>query len=254
MILLGLLTAAVVMFATGLALRAGDFTRLADMQGSGLYGLALQVIGLPLAAMLIGKGLGIAPHDGMGLMVLAFAPASSSSHVLVGLAGGNIGLSRTLTAWSTVIWLPVMLLAGMMAAVPAVWVVALLGMVLPMLGGLWMGRRDRVRAGRLEKRCALIGSALTGLLMVVTLLRHAALLDLRLALTVMALAALAMMAGLLARPFGRSIALTLGIALPMQNLALLLAVAAITDVGLPTALYGIAMYLAAFTVLLLSRR
>ena len=93
--MLGLLTAAVVMFATGLALRAGDFTRLADMQGSGLYGLALQVIGLPLAAMLIGKGLGIAPHDGMGLMVLAFAPASSSSHVLVGLAGGNIGLSRT---------------------------------------------------------------------------------------------------------------------------------------------------------------
>lgn len=254
MILLGLLTAAVVMFATGLALRAGDFTRLADMQGPGLYGLALQVIGLPLAAMLVGRSLGIAPYDGMGLMVVALAPASAASHVLVGLAGGHIGLSRTLTAWSTVIWLPVMLLVGMMAAIPAIWVVALLGMVLPMLAGVWMGARDRLRAGRLEKRCALIGSGLIGLQMVLTLLRHAPLLEARLMLTVLLLAAVAMVVGLLARPFGRDAALTLGIAVPMQNMALPLAVAAITDVGLPVVLYGIAMYLAAFVVLLLSRR
>ena len=254
MILLGLLTAMVVMFATGLALRAGDFTRLADMRGPGLYGLALQVIGLPVAAMLIGQGLGIAPYDGMGLMALALAPASPASHVLVGLAGGHIGLSRMLTAWSTVIWLPVMLLTGLLAAIPGLWVVALLGMALPMLAGLWMGARDRVRAARLEKRCTLVGSALTGLLMVLVLLRHAPLLSLPLVLTVLSLALAAMVAGLLAQAFGRDAALTLGIALPMQNLALPLAVAGITDVGLPTALYGMAMYLAAFAVLLLSRR
>lgn len=258
MILLGLLTAGVVMFATGLGMRAGDFTRLADVPRLGIFGLVLQVIGLPIAAMLIARGLGIAPDDGMGLMVLAFAPASFSSHVLVGLAGGNIGLARVLTAWSTAIWLPIMLLVSMAAAIPSVLFVGLLGMLLPLLGGIWIGARNRIWAGRLEKRCALIGSALTGLLVGITLLRHAALHaalpEARLLLAVLLLALVAMLAGLLARTFGRGVALTLAISTPVQNLALPLAVTSITDTGLPAALYSIAMYVRAFAVLVLSRR
>ena len=255
MILLGLLTAAVVMFATGLGMRASDFRQLGEMQGPGLYGLGLQLFGLPLAAMLIGGWLDIAPYHGMGLMLVALAPATTASQVLVGLAGGHIGLARMLTGWSTLAWLPIMLGLGMLAAIPVTLVVALLGMVLPLLAGVLIGRKDRARAARLEPVAALIGSGLTGILLLLNLLRDWPLLDARIVLTVLLLVAVAMGAGLLARLFfGRGIGLTLAIALPMQNIALPLAVGTFGAFGLPVALYGVAMYLAAFAALLLSRR
>lgn len=255
MILLALLASAVVMFAAGLSLRRADLHRMADLRGPGLYGLALQVIGLPVAALLIGRALGIAPFDGMGLTLVALAPASAASHALVGLAGGHVGLARTLTVWSTLIWLPIMVLLGLATAIPAVWVVALLGMVLPLAAGLLVGRRDRSRAARLERVCSLLGSALIGLLLVLTFLRHWLFVaDWRLWLTAFLLAGLATGAGLSGRVFGRGAALTLAISTPMQNIALPLAIAAISDVGLPVAIYAVAMHGCVALVLALSRR
>lgn len=225
------------------------------MRGAGLYGLALQVIGLPVAALLIGRALGIAPHDGMGLTLAALAPASAASHGLVGLAGGHVGLARTLTLWSTLTWLPVTALLGMGSVMPAIWIVALLGMVLPLAAGLLIGHRDRGQAARLERRCSLLGSAMIGLLLVLTFLRHWLFIaDWRLWLTVFLLAGLATAAGLSGRVFGRAAAPTLAITTPMQNIALPLVIAAIGDVDLPVAIYALAMYCWAALVLALSRR
>lgn len=255
MILLGVLAAVVVMFATGLSMRSADIHRMVQMQGPGLYGLALQVFGLPVAALLIGRAMGITPFAGIGLTLVALAPASAASHALVGLAGGHIGLARTLTAWSTLVWLLIMLLLGLAFAMPVLLVVTLLGMMLPLLAGLLIGKANRPRAVRIERNCALIGSGLTGLLLLLTLLRDLdALQDGRLWLTVLLVAGLAMVAGLLGRVFGRGIALTLAISTPMQNIALPLALGATVGIGLPVAIYGLVMYALTFVVLALSRR
>lgn len=255
LLLLGLLAVAVVMFTTGLGARAGDLRRLAAMPGPALYGLAAQVIGLPLVTVLVGSALDVAPYHGGGLMLLAMSPATIASHVLVRLGGGDIGLARSLTVTTTLIWLPVMLVFGALAMVPAYWLIALLGVLLPMAAGVILARRDPMGAARLKLRCAVIGSVLTGLLLVGTLLRGWAWIpDPALLLSVLLLALLAPGAGLLAWPlFGRGTALTLALSTGLRNLALPLALGAVLDFALPAALYGIVMYVLAFALLAAAR-
>lgn len=105
----------VLMFDLGLSLRVTDFTMLARQPRPVLAGLAGQIICLPALAWLIIWTFNLPPAIAVGLMLIACCPGGSSSNVFSALAGGDVALSVSLTACSSVITLFTlpMLLGGM---------------------------------------------------------------------------------------------------------------------------------------------
>jgi len=94
---------AVIMFGMGLTLRIGDFRRVAGRPLVVTLGTALQFIVMPLAAYLIGKGLGLEPLLLAGFVLLGASPGGIASNVICYLARGDVALSVTLTTVSTLL-------------------------------------------------------------------------------------------------------------------------------------------------------
>ena len=93
------------MFDLGLALRPKDFRLIAEQPKAVLAGLTGQIILLPLIAWGVASGFQLEPLFFLGLMLIACSPGGSSSNVFSMLAGGNVALSVSLTALSSVITL-----------------------------------------------------------------------------------------------------------------------------------------------------
>lgn len=93
------------MFDLGLALRPADFRLLAERPKAVAAGLTGQLIMLPLIAWLVGTLFGLVPLFFLGIMLIACSPGGSSSNVFSMLAGGDVALSVTLTALSSIITL-----------------------------------------------------------------------------------------------------------------------------------------------------
>jgi BASS family bile acid:Na+ symporter len=70
-----------------------------------LAGLIGQIVFLPVIAFLVGKLFGIEPIFFLGIMLIGCSPGGSSSNVFSMLAGGDVALSVSLTAFSSVITL-----------------------------------------------------------------------------------------------------------------------------------------------------
>ncbi len=95
----------VLMFQLGIELDRGSFARVARHPMAVATGLFGQLVLLPLAAFGVGLTLDLPPFCFMGLMLLACCPGGSSSNVFSMLARGDVALSVTLTAMSSVITL-----------------------------------------------------------------------------------------------------------------------------------------------------
>ena len=98
------------MFDLGLALRPADFKLLAERPKPVLVGLVGQILLLPLIAWGIVRlasfvGAPLSPLFVIGLMLVACSPGGSSSNVFSMLAKGDVALSVTLTACSSIITL-----------------------------------------------------------------------------------------------------------------------------------------------------
>ena len=93
------------MFDLGLALRPSDFRLIVERPYAVIAGLTGQIICLPLIALLVGNLFGIEPVFFLGIMLIACSPGGSSSNVFSMLAGGDVALSVSLTAFSSVITL-----------------------------------------------------------------------------------------------------------------------------------------------------
>ena len=93
------------MFDLGLALRPKDFRLIAERPLAVVAGLTGQVVLLPLIAWLVGTLFGLEPLFFLGIMLIACSPGGSSSNVFSMLAGGDVALSVSLTAFSSVITL-----------------------------------------------------------------------------------------------------------------------------------------------------
>ena len=93
------------MFDLGLALRPKDFRLIAERPLAVVAGLSGQIILLPLIAWLVGTLFGLEPLFFLGIMLIACSPGGSSSNVFSMLAGGDVALSVSLTAFSSVITL-----------------------------------------------------------------------------------------------------------------------------------------------------
>ena len=93
------------MFDLGLALRPSDFRLIVERPYAVLAGLIGQIVFLPVIAFLVGKLFGIEPIFFLGIMLIGCSPGGSSSNVFSMLAGGDVALSVSLTAFSSVITL-----------------------------------------------------------------------------------------------------------------------------------------------------
>ncbi len=92
-----------VMFGMGLTLSTQDFQRVLKMPGVIALGLVLQYSIMPLTALLISRLLGLGPELTAGMILVGSCPGGTASNVICYLARGNVALSISLTAFSTLL-------------------------------------------------------------------------------------------------------------------------------------------------------
>ena len=93
------------MFDLGLALRLEDFGKVFRRPGPIAAALVGQLVLLPLIALGLAYLFKLPPVFFIGLVLIACCPGGSSSNVFSKLAGGDVALSVTLTAVSSVVTL-----------------------------------------------------------------------------------------------------------------------------------------------------
>ena len=93
------------MFDLGLALQPKDFQLITQRPKAMLAGLIGQIVLLPIVAWAVGSVFHVAPLFFLGIMLIACCPGGSSSNVFSMLAGGDVALSVSLTAFSSIITL-----------------------------------------------------------------------------------------------------------------------------------------------------
>ena len=103
LIVLPILT--LLMFELGLECNIDAFKTLIKNPKSVAIGVVGQVVIMPLLAFVLGVAFNLSPLYFIGLLLIASSPGGSSSNVFSMLAGGNISLSVTLTALSSIITL-----------------------------------------------------------------------------------------------------------------------------------------------------
>lgn len=95
----------VLMFLLGIDLNREAFANVAKQPKAVLLGLVGQIVLLPLIAFAVAWALKLPPVYFMGLVLVACCPGGSSSNVFSMLAKGDVALSVTLTALSSIITL-----------------------------------------------------------------------------------------------------------------------------------------------------
>ena len=93
------------MFELGMNLKIEDFKLFKTRPRPVLAGLIGQIIVLPLLAWLLGQAFGLEPIFLIGFVLIACCPGGSSSNVFSMLAKGDVALSVSLTACSSIITL-----------------------------------------------------------------------------------------------------------------------------------------------------
>ncbi|HEY2133427.1 MAG TPA: bile acid:sodium symporter family protein [Acetobacteraceae bacterium] len=94
---------ALIMFAMGVTLRFADFRRVLTRPAPVLAGLGLHYLIMPLAAWGIAKLLHMPPELAAGMILVGSVASGTSSTVMVYLSGGDVALSVTISALSTVV-------------------------------------------------------------------------------------------------------------------------------------------------------
>jgi len=92
---------ALIMFGLGLSLTVQDFLRIFKIPRDFLVGFLCQLILLPVVAFIIIKLLNTSPELAVGLMLIACAPGGVTSNICTKFANGDVALSISLTAVSS---------------------------------------------------------------------------------------------------------------------------------------------------------
>ena len=93
------------MFDLGLSLRLEDFGKVFRKPGPVAVALFGQLVVLPLIALGLAYAFRLPPVFFIGLVLISCCPGGSSSNIFTKLAGGDVALSVTLTALSSIITL-----------------------------------------------------------------------------------------------------------------------------------------------------
>ena len=154
-----------IMLGMGTTLSPADFVAAAKRPRAVLIGLVLQFLLMPLLAYVIGRVLQLPKEQFIGLVMVGTVAGGTASNVIAYLAGGDVALSITMTACSTlagIVLTPLIssFYLGQTVHVPA-WAMfksILLVVALPVSLGLVINRLFRKHAGVLAKICPLVSS------------------------------------------------------------------------------------------------
>jgi len=133
----------IIMFGMGTQLTVGDFRRVATMPRAVIIGIVLQFSVMPFIGKLLAMIFTRDPEAAAGMVLIGSCPGGVASNVMTYLAHGNVALSVTMTACSTLV-APIMtpamtsLLAGTYVEVKfMVMMTAIIKMIIvPIVAGL----------------------------------------------------------------------------------------------------------------------
>jgi len=113
----------VIMFGMGTTLTLADFARVLQVPKSVAIGMVLQFTVMPLAGWGLARLFGFPPEIAAGVVLIGSCPGGVASNVIAYLARGDVALSVTMTACSTLMSpimtpLAMILLAGSQVDVP----------------------------------------------------------------------------------------------------------------------------------------
>ena len=271
---------AFIMFTLGVGLTPADFARVGQRPLAFFIGALNQSILLPLVTFICVLGFGIRAEMAVGFMILAACPGGVTSDVISKLAKGDVALSVSLTAvisLASVVTVPLILGLSMGYfmgdAAPAIditktAVTMFVLTVVPVTLGLGARAMAPAAMTRAEPKLSAVATILFAVIVLAALAANWALFVENIvvigpALLVL-LAALTTIGFVVPRLLGRSVteAKTISVETGVQNSTLGIAVAAIivggeggfTAYALPSAVYGILMYLIILPVVLKYRR
>jgi bile acid:Na+ symporter, BASS family len=271
------LALAIVMLGMGLSLVPEDFKRITRYPKAVAVGTVCQILLLPLIGALIALVVPMQPAIAVGLIVLAVCPGGPSSNLVTYLAKGDVALSVTLTAVSSIITvftiplltnLALQYFLGESAAlalpIGSTMLQIFLITLLPTAIGMAIRHQFPDTARRLEKQMSRLAVGLLALIIVLLLVREGSKLPgflVQVGIGVLLLNLLAMLAGLLAgKLFRLSLAQQICIAIEVgiQNGTLAIAITAgllnNPDMAVPAAVYSLLMYVTGFGAILYGRQ
>ncbi len=94
---------ALIMLGLGLGLSIKDFTRILRTPNDFFVGFVSQLILLPIVALILAIMLDLPNSIAVGLMIIAAAPGGVTSNVLTKFANGDVALSISLTAITSLV-------------------------------------------------------------------------------------------------------------------------------------------------------
>jgi bile acid:Na+ symporter, BASS family len=98
----------IIMFSLGLGLTWADFARVATEPRAFAVGAFAQVVVVPLSALAVALAFGLPPALAVGVLILGFCPGGVLANVASKFANGNVPLSISLTAVTSLLAIIIM--------------------------------------------------------------------------------------------------------------------------------------------------
>jgi bile acid:Na+ symporter, BASS family len=271
------LALAFIMLALGVGLTPTDFRRIFAQPKAFLTGAVLQFITLPLLAIVIVALIPAPPALKVGIVLLAACPGGTTSNLLTHMARGDVALSISLTALTSllsVVTVPLVLMIALAlfmgpdapdVGLVTTGLVIFALTVIPVAIGMGLRQIAPKVAATIEKRSRLLSAVVfiavvaatimaEGVAVTIQRFAEAGLVSLALNLAAMGLAFA--VTSVLALRLRQRIALTLECGLQNATLAIVVSVSLLGDLAyaVPAAVYGLLMFATAGVFILWARR
>ena len=271
------LALAIVMLGMGLSLVPEDFKRITRDPKAVVVGTVCQVFLLPLIGTLITLVVPMQPEIAVGLLVLAVCPGGPSSNLMTYLAKGDVALSVTLTAVSsivTVFTIPLFINLALQYFLGESTEISLpigtttlqifLITLLPTAIGMTIRYQFPGAARRLEKQMSRLAAGLLALVIVLLLVKEGSKLPgflVQVGVGVLLLNLVATLAGFLAGkvfrlPLAQQICIAIEVGIQNGTLAIAITAGLLKnpDMAVPAAIYSLLMYITGFGAILYGRQ
>jgi len=271
------LALAIVMLGMGLSLVPEDFKRITRDPKAVVVGTVCQVLLLPLIGTLITLVIPMQPEIAVGLLVLAVCPGGPSSNLITYLAKGDVALSVTLTAVSsivTVFTIPLFTNLALQHFLGESAAIALpigtttlqifLITLLPTVIGMAIRYQFPGTARRLERQMSRLAAGLLALVIVLLLVKEGSKLPgfmVQVGVGVLLLNLVAMLTGFLAGkvfrlPLAQQICIAIEVGIQNGTLAIAITAGLLNnpDMAMPAAIYSLLMYITGFGAILYGRQ
>jgi BASS family bile acid:Na+ symporter len=271
------LALAILMLGMGLSLVPEDFKRITRYPKAVAIGTVCQMLLLPLIGVLITLVVPMQPAIAVGLIVLSVCPGGPSSNLMTYLAKGDVALSVTLTALSsiaTVFTIPIFTnlalqyFLGQSAAIALpighTMLQIFLITLLPTAIGMTIRHQFPNTAHRLEKQMSRLAVGLLALIIVLLLVREGSKLPGflgQVGIGVLLLNLLATLTGFLVGklfrlPLAQQICIAIEVGIQNGTLAIAITAGLLNnpDMAVPAAVYSLLMYITGCGAILYGRQ